>query len=236
MRSVDTSADRPAPLAVRVVELTRRQLLVLGLLACVPLPLLSIGTAVVPLPEIIQRAAASLVPFAPATAHMPVRAEPQSSATQRRTAAKVSTSAADDSRPSSPSKPKGAIAGARAFSVPKHPTSAAPTVAVAPTRSSGDTTVGESGPTQPTTPPTPDQTAPVQDPAPPLSGGDEKKGKDNGKAGDKAATGASGTETGNGGKPDKSAGPSTAPPTGGGSGQKTGQDGSGGKAGDKTKP
>jgi hypothetical protein len=44
--------------------LTRRQLLVVTLLTCVPLPLLSLGAAVVSLPELVQRAATDLIPFA----------------------------------------------------------------------------------------------------------------------------------------------------------------------------
>src|SRR6188508_3115569 len=102
MIGVDTSAERPAPLAVRVVELTRRQLLVLALLACVPLPLLSIATTAAPLPEVVQRAAAGLVPFSPAerkTNDVRESVEPRSQ--RRRAPAEASNAPAAGSRGSS---------------------------------------------------------------------------------------------------------------------------------------
>lgn len=46
------------------VTVPQRHLLLLALLMCVPLPLLSVVATVVPLPEIVERAAANMVPFA----------------------------------------------------------------------------------------------------------------------------------------------------------------------------
>jgi hypothetical protein len=228
MIGVDTSAERPAPLAVRVVELTRRQLLVLALLACVPLPVLSIATTAAPLPEIVQRAAAGLVPFSPAernTKDVRERVEPQSRG--RRALAKRSTAPAGISRASSPST-QASTGKPRTSSVQNRPGRAAPSVAVTPTRSGGDTSAGQSGATKPTLPNTLVQSAPVQEPSPQAHPSDGKKGK--GKQGDKVSPGATKTknETATNGQ--------TKPPGGDeGNGQKTGQ-GSGGKAGDKSKP
>lgn len=64
MRGVGTSTNVPGPRLVRSVELTRPQVVGVMLLACFPLPLLSLGAMVVPLPEIIERAAAGFIPFA----------------------------------------------------------------------------------------------------------------------------------------------------------------------------
>lgn len=46
------------------VTVPRRHVLLLALLMCVPLPVLSVVATVLPLPEIIERAAANVVPFA----------------------------------------------------------------------------------------------------------------------------------------------------------------------------
>lgn len=64
MRGVKTSTNVSVPRLVRSVELTRPQSVGVMLLACFPLPLLSLGAMVVPLPEIIERAAAGFIPFA----------------------------------------------------------------------------------------------------------------------------------------------------------------------------
>jgi hypothetical protein len=223
MIGVDTSAERPAPLAVRVVELTRRQLLVLALLACVPLPLLSIATTAAPLPEIVQRAAAGLVPFSPAerrTKGVHESVEPQSQ--RRRASAKASNAPAAVSRASSAST-QASTGKPRASSVQNRPGRAAQGVAVTPTRSGGDRSAGPSGQTEPASN-TPDQPAPVQEPSSPAGPSDGKKSK--GKQGDRVSPGATKTknETATNGQ--------TKPPGGdGANGQK-----SGGKAGDKSKP
>ena len=49
--------------SVEAVGLPRRQLLVLVLLTCVPVPLLTLGGLAVPFPELAQRALAPLLPF-----------------------------------------------------------------------------------------------------------------------------------------------------------------------------
>jgi hypothetical protein len=67
MASVATSHRMPARRVVRSVELTRRQIAGIVLIACVPLPLLSLATTVVPLPQLVERAAARFIPFVPAT-------------------------------------------------------------------------------------------------------------------------------------------------------------------------
>jgi hypothetical protein len=233
---VDTPVDNPAPLVVRVVELTRRQLLVLALLACIPLPVLSFATAAAPLPEIVQRAAAGLIPFSPSDRGTPTGREniaPRSRGVHRRTPAKRSPAPTEGSRASSPRTQKAATGKARSPSVRKHPSRAAPSVSIAPTH----TTIGTSGPPEPTTPNTSGQPAPVQAPSPSVGAHNEKKS--NGKGGDKvspAATKPKGEPAANGqGKP---AANGQDKPTGGdgGNGQQTGQDAAGGKPGDKSKP
>ena len=67
MPGVTTPVAMPAPRSVRSVELTHKQIAGIILLACVPLPLLSLAAAVVPLPEMVERAAARFIPFAPPT-------------------------------------------------------------------------------------------------------------------------------------------------------------------------
>jgi hypothetical protein len=57
------SHSRATPHAVEAVVLSRRQLLVIALLTCIPIPLFSYAATVVPLPEILERAAADFVPF-----------------------------------------------------------------------------------------------------------------------------------------------------------------------------
>ena len=49
--------------AVETVELSRRQLLALVVLTCVPVPLLTVGGLAAPFPELAQRALAPLLPF-----------------------------------------------------------------------------------------------------------------------------------------------------------------------------
>ena len=63
-----TTPERmPTRRAVRSVELTRRQIAGIVLIACVPLPLLSLATTVIPLPQLVERAAARFIPFVPPT-------------------------------------------------------------------------------------------------------------------------------------------------------------------------
>ena len=47
--------------------MSRPQVVVLALLTCIPIPLLSLAATVVPLPGILERAAATFVPFVPPT-------------------------------------------------------------------------------------------------------------------------------------------------------------------------
>ena len=54
----------PARLGSEPAGLTRRQLLVVALLTCGPLPLLSLGAALVSLPALVERATTNLIPFA----------------------------------------------------------------------------------------------------------------------------------------------------------------------------
>ena len=67
MPGVTTPVAMPTPRSVRSVELTHRQIAGIILLACVPLPVLSLAATVVPLPEMVERAAARFIPFAPPT-------------------------------------------------------------------------------------------------------------------------------------------------------------------------
>lgn len=67
MRDFRTSTNNPVPRAANAIELTRAQILGATLLACIPLPLFSLATTVVPLPEVIERVAASFIPFASPT-------------------------------------------------------------------------------------------------------------------------------------------------------------------------
>jgi hypothetical protein len=84
MRGVKTSTNVPGPRLVRSVELTRPQAVGVILLACFPLPLLSLGAMIVPLPEMIERAAAGFIPFASSELEgSPTRAARQSPAKRR---------------------------------------------------------------------------------------------------------------------------------------------------------
>jgi translation initiation factor IF-2 len=58
-----SSDPRSAPRAAEAVVLSRREALAVAALAGVPIPLLSLAAAVVPLPQMLERAAASFVPF-----------------------------------------------------------------------------------------------------------------------------------------------------------------------------
>jgi uncharacterized membrane protein YgcG len=53
----------PTIAAAEAVALSRRQICLLALVVCVPVPLLSYAAGAVPLPEMLQRAAASFAPF-----------------------------------------------------------------------------------------------------------------------------------------------------------------------------
>ena len=82
MGGVLTTGDAAARRARRSVELTRGQMLCVALLVVVPLPVLSLGALVAPLPQLIERAAAGFIPFAsprettaqPAAVDLPARA------------------------------------------------------------------------------------------------------------------------------------------------------------------
>lgn len=63
MASVFTSSGTAARRARQSVELTRAQLACVALLIVVPLPVLSLGALVVPLPQLMERAAAGFIPF-----------------------------------------------------------------------------------------------------------------------------------------------------------------------------
>ena len=63
MDTIATPRRWAAPRAAEAVALSRPQVLALVLLTCVPIPLLSLAATVVPLPEILERAAATFVPF-----------------------------------------------------------------------------------------------------------------------------------------------------------------------------
>lgn len=63
MRSIVTTRYGTTRSAVRAVELTRAQAMGLMLLVCVPLPALSLGAFLAPLPEVMERGAASFLPF-----------------------------------------------------------------------------------------------------------------------------------------------------------------------------
>jgi hypothetical protein len=77
MRIDTTTTSRP-PRAAKALGLTRSQLALVAVLACVPLPLLSLGAIVVPLPEVVERGAASFAPFGVGGA-TPARADRRSS-------------------------------------------------------------------------------------------------------------------------------------------------------------
>ena len=63
MNELMTPESRAAPRAAEAVDLSYRQIIALALVACIPIPLLSLAATVVPLPQILERAAASFVPF-----------------------------------------------------------------------------------------------------------------------------------------------------------------------------
>ncbi len=63
---MDTIATRQrwaAPRASEAVALSRPQVIALAVLTCVPIPLLSLAATVVPLPQVLERAVATFVPF-----------------------------------------------------------------------------------------------------------------------------------------------------------------------------
>jgi len=63
MNELMTPESRAAPRAAEAVDLSYRQIVALALVACIPIPLLSLAATVVPLPQILERAAATFVPF-----------------------------------------------------------------------------------------------------------------------------------------------------------------------------
>lgn len=64
MESLATSNGWKAPASAEAVSLPRRHVVAIAALACIPLPLLSLGAALVPLPQLLERAAASFVAIA----------------------------------------------------------------------------------------------------------------------------------------------------------------------------
>ena len=232
MRTVDTP-DRSAPTAVRVVELTRRQLLVVALLACVPLPLVSIATTAVPLPDIVQRAAASLFAVSRDERETPnarTSVAPRMRGARRPRAHEFAARADDISPASRPSATRPHIRKTRVSSMRNDPDRASPSGAVASTGSGVDTTAGTTAASKPT-PPEASQPA-VQDLLPSAGASDGKKTKSDG--GGKVSGGATTrkNQSGTGGKDSES----KAADGDSASGQKTGQDGTHGNSGDKSKP
>jgi len=63
MDTIATPQRWATPRAAEAVALSRPQVVALALLTCVPIPLLSLAAMVVPLPQILERAAATFVPF-----------------------------------------------------------------------------------------------------------------------------------------------------------------------------
>ncbi len=78
---------------------SRRDSILLALVACVPVPLLAVSGLAVPLPEIVQRVAASLVPFV--TRDDPAQAEALSRASIRLAPGESAQSASPSIRPAS---------------------------------------------------------------------------------------------------------------------------------------
>lgn len=76
---------------------SRRDSILLALVACVPVPLLAVSGLAVPLPEIVQRAAASLVPFV--TRDDPAQAQALSRASIRLAPGESAQSASPITRP-----------------------------------------------------------------------------------------------------------------------------------------
>jgi hypothetical protein len=113
MASVATSHRMLARRVVRSVELTRRQIAGIVLIACVPLPLLSLATTIVPLPQLVERAAARFIPFVPATLEdepkrvvraAPARAHPADRPPRQREAAGSRVQAAPPTRTTNPTR------------------------------------------------------------------------------------------------------------------------------------
>jgi len=63
----DLATSDAASRAAKTAGLSRRQVVALALLTCAPLPLFSLAATVVPLPDLVERVAARLFPFAPVT-------------------------------------------------------------------------------------------------------------------------------------------------------------------------
>lgn len=125
MRIDTTTTSRPLR-ATWALGLTRSQLALVAVLACVPLPLLSFGAMVAPLPEIIERGAASFVPFGTGGV-TPVRADRRTSETagstkteirarRRSTRAYVASTGGVETRPGAhtAARPKSAVTGSSA--------------------------------------------------------------------------------------------------------------------------
>ncbi|HJU47227.1 MAG TPA: hypothetical protein VJ689_03780, partial [Gaiellaceae bacterium] len=62
MRQLQTAGTRAEASETFAYELSKRDLLVLSVVLAVPIPLFAVSGAAIPLPEIVQRVAASLVP------------------------------------------------------------------------------------------------------------------------------------------------------------------------------
>ena len=63
MSVISTPERLPAPRAAEAIALPRRHVLALAVLICIPVPLLSLGATVVPLPGLVERAVATFAPF-----------------------------------------------------------------------------------------------------------------------------------------------------------------------------
>lgn len=64
MSDLATPSGWTTPRTVEAVALPRRHALAIAILTCVPLPLFSLAAIVIPLPQILERAAATFIPFA----------------------------------------------------------------------------------------------------------------------------------------------------------------------------
>ena len=86
MHRLATSSHASPRTAVRAVEVTRAQLLALLLLVCVPVPVFSLGALLVPLPEIVERGAAHVLPFVATLEQEPGRTAVEPTTRQRKPA------------------------------------------------------------------------------------------------------------------------------------------------------
>jgi len=246
MNEFMTPESRAAPRAAEAVALSYRQIVVLALVACIPIPLLSLAATVVPLPQILERAAATFVPFvAPTLGDDEGRVARESASAVR--ALDIVHRPSEQSISSlaprtGPTRAGGVTRGVRGVLDPPLAREGGPTTqpgdGTAETPTGGDGEQGESPPSgsDPTTPPaggpsgdTPPGGNTGGSPAPSGSGGTPSgdapgQASDHGKAGSPPGQGDAGppSDTGggnSGGSGNGSGGgspPETGPPTGGG--------------------